>query len=221
MSQLLHGESFQVIDSVGGWSWGYCGHDHYVGYVPDEALGVPVTASHRVTAITAPLFGAADIKAAVIGSLPIGALVAGAVEGDFLATAQGYVHLRHVGQQAADPVAIAETLLGQPYLWGGRGGGGIDCSGLVQLALGLCGIPAPRDSDMQRDSLGETIAEGDALRRGDLIFFPGHVGLMVDETMLIHATAHWMAVAIEPLAEVIARLTPDHAEPVLARKRLA
>jgi len=223
VSQLLHGEGFAVLDIADGWAWGYGLHDHYVGYVPADALGAPLAASHIVDVPNAPVFATADIKAPVVAFWPIGARFASDGEtGDFIATADGYVHARHARPIAApeqDPVAVAERLIATPYLWGGRGGAGIDCSGLVQVALGLCGIVAPRDSDQQQ-ALGAALDADAPLRRGDLLFFPGHVGLMVDAETMIHANAHWMAVTVEPLADVVARLRPAHAEPVIARKRI-
>ena len=222
-SQLLHGEGFAVLDIAGRWAWGYCTHDHYVGYVRADTLGPQTAATHIVTAREAPLFSMPDIKSPALGTLSVGARISGTPEGNFVATPEGHVHLRHVAAidaPADDPVAIAERLLGAPYLWGGRGAGGVDCSGLVQLALGLCGIDCPRDSDQQRAALGAEIGPDAALRRGDILFFPGHVGLMVDAARMIHANAHWMAVTIEPLADVVDRLRPDHEQPVLARKRL-
>ncbi len=223
VSQLAYGEGFAVLDLTGGWAWGKCLHDDYVGYLPDAALGVVEPPTHRVTAPRAPLFAAPDIKAPVVGALSIGALAAGAEAGDFLVTAGGHLHRRHVAPaaaRAADPVEVAERLIGAPYLWGGRGAGGIDCSGLVQRVLGLAGIASPRDSDQQRDALGRALGGDEPPRRGDLVFFPGHVGLMVDADRLIHATAFWMAVAVEPLAAVVARLAPLHADPVSARRRI-
>lgn len=222
VSQLLHGEGFAVLDIADGWAWGYGLHDHYVGYVPAGALGAFGEVSHVVRAVRAPVFATADIKAPVVAFWPIGARFAGTEEGDFIATEEGYVHTRHAGAIAApeaDPVAVAERLIGTPYLWGGRGGDGVDCSGLVQLALGLAGIAAPRDSDQQQ-ALGTALADDAPLRRGDLLFFPGHVGLMVDAETMVHANAHAMAVTIEPLAEIIARLRPAYAEPILARRRM-
>jgi cell wall-associated NlpC family hydrolase len=149
--------------------------------------------------------------------------MAGRVEGSFLRIDEGYVHTRHVAPLDAtedDPVAVAERLVGSPYRWGGRGAEGVDCSGLVQRAFELAGIAAPRDSDMQREQLGEMLPDGVALERGDLVFFPGHVGLMVDGERLIHANAYWMTTMIEPLADLVARLAPTHERPVLARKRI-
>ena len=223
ISQLLHGEGFDLLDRAGGWAWGRCAHDNYVGYVPDAALSPAAAPTHRVTAPSALLFARPDIKAPVIASWPIGARFAAEEAGAFLDTGEGFIHNRHADPvEAVEPdfVRIAERLIGSPYLWGGRGGDGIDCSGLVQLALSFAGIAAPRDSDQQRDTLGDALAEGAPLQRGDLVFFPGHVALMRDAQHIIHANAYWMAVKVEPLADLVARLAPDHDLPILGRRRM-
>ncbi|UAK22947.1 C40 family peptidase [Sphingomonas nostoxanthinifaciens] len=224
VTQLVHGEGFAVLDRVGAWAWGRCLHDDYVGYVPAAALGPVATATHRIDAPLGLVFARPTIKAPALAALPIGArLAAVSDEGDFLRVERGFVHRRHAApldEIENDPVAVAERLIGAPYLWGGRGGDGIDCSGLVQVAFGFAGIAAPRDSDQQRDALGDALTVDEPLRRGDLIFFPGHVGLMVDATHLIHANAYWMAVTVEPLADVVARLQPLHDHPISARRRL-
>lgn len=223
ISQLVHGEGFDMVDEAGGWAWGRCAHDDYVGYVRADTLGPVQTPTHRVTASLALVFANPDIKAPVVKALPIGARIAGQAEGNFLRIDEGYIHERHVAGLDAlesDAVAAAERLIGTPYRWGGRGGDGIDCSGLVQRSLELAGIAAPRDSDMQRDQLGQPLAEDAPLRRGDLIFFPGHVGFMLDEARLLHANAYWMSTVIEPLADVVDRLRPSHAQPITARKRI-
>lgn len=224
-SQLLPGETFHLLDVTGGWAWGFCDHDGYVGYVERAALGVgALAATHHVTARSAPVFAAPDIKSPVRESLPAGSRIAGAVEGDFILTEAGAVHSRHVlpvGDFEDDWVAAAERQIGQPYVWGGRGAGGIDCSGLVQLALGLSGVKVPRDSDLQRESIGDPLREDAPLQRGDVIFFPGHVGIMADAHNLLHANAYWMTTLTEPLADVIARLKATHDQPVLARQRVS
>ncbi len=222
-TQLLRGESFHVLDVTADWAWGFCGHDGYVGYVRRDALDKRDNPSHRVTAIAAPLFSAPDIKSPIVDYWPAGALTAGQEDGKFLACAEGYLHARHVAaidMLEEDWVDVALRYVGAPYVWGGRGVCGVDCSGLVQVALGRCGIPVPRDTDLQREGIGKALAQDAPLRRGDLVFFPGHVGIMADEANLLHANAHWMSTLVEPLADVVARLAPDHAQPILAKRRI-
>jgi cell wall-associated NlpC family hydrolase len=172
--------------------------------------------THVVAVLQAPIHAEPDLQSAVVASLPMGARVSGEERSGFLVTEHGHVPLagvREIGAVEHNPVTVAQRLVGAPYLLGGRSSAGIDCSGLVQLALGLCGIPSPRDSDQQR-VLGTALAEDASLQRGDLIFFEGHVGFMVDEEQLIHATVHAGAVVVEPLADVHAR------NPVQERRRL-
>ena len=220
VSELLLGEGFAVVDVSGNWAWGYAMADHYVGYVPLDALGPLAAPTHIVSAMAALVFADADFKAPVRARLPMGARLRGVEAGDFLTLDDGgHVHLRHVrpaAQAEADPVAVAERLIGAPYRWGGRSGDGLDCSGLVQIALAACGIAAPRDSDQQQ-ALGTMIGADVPLMRGDLVFWPGHVGMMADDAVLVHANAHWMMTVREPLADVIAR----NPLPISARRRLA
>lgn len=222
-SELLFGEVFHVFEFGGRWAWGQCAHDGYVGYVDASLLTHDAPApTHRIAAPQGLVFAEADIKSPVLSVLPLGAQVAvTASEGAFHALATGgFVHDRHVGAltpASGDPVAVAMSFIGTPYRWGGRTRAGIDCSGLVQQALMACGIACPRDSDQQREGLG-TRVEAAALRRGDLVYFPGHVGIMADSTNLLHANAHWMATVIEPLADVVARVTAE--TPILAIKRV-
>lgn len=221
VSQLLRGESFELLDHTGDWAWGRTAHDGYVGYLPASALGAVTSATHRIIVREAFLFERPDIKSPTVALWPIGARFAGRDHHPFIATGSGFIHVRHsapIEAPPVDPVDIASRLLGAPYLWGGRGGGGIDCSGLVQLAWSFAGVDVPRDSDQQR-AIGADIADDAPLQRGDLLFFPGHVGMMVSPRDMIHANAYRMAVTVEPLDDVIARLAPDHARPVLARRR--
>lgn len=218
-SELLQGEPFLAVEIGGDWAWGYCGVDRYVGYVPATAIGPAITPTHRISAASALVFSAADVRSAHVGELPLGALVASrGRDGAFHLTDRGMIHDRHlapVGAGFDDPVEIAERFLGAPYLWGGRTRWGIDCSGLVQVALGAAGIAVPRDSDMQFEAIGAPVATP---RRGDLAFFPGHVGIMIDDRRLLHANAYWMTTVIEPLATVIERSAGD-GRPLTAFKR--
>lgn len=205
VSELLLGEGFDIVDVKAGFALGRSRHDRYVGWAPFAALALPADApSHRVTARRAPVFAGASIKAAVLRELPHGARLNGRMEGAFLALdGGGFVHRRHVENPPANRFAAAALFLGAPYLWGGRTPDGVDCSGMVQAALAAEGIALRRDTDLQREQ-GEAVPFA-ARAPGDLIFFPGHVGLLLDDDRLCHANAHWMSVVIEPLADVVSR----------------
>ncbi len=211
LDQLLFGEAFEVLEERDGFALGQAPRDGYVGFVDVEALSAPVLApTHRVAALRSYLFAEPDIKSAVTGLVSMNALVTTeAVEGRLVRVARGgwiaASHLAEVGSGfASDWAGVAERFRGAPYLWGGRESLGVDCSGLVQQALYACGRACPRDTDQQR-TLGAEV-ERAALRRGDLVFWPGHVGIMLDGARLLHANAWHMAVAVEPLAEAIVRI---------------
>lgn len=224
-SELLFGEGFALLDLTGGWAWGYCLADHYVGYLSADALAAPIAPTHRVHAIEAMLHSAPDAASGGPAVLPRGAQVMGEPEGEWLATAHGYLPmgaLIEVGAEHDDPASVAEQLIGSPYVWGGRTAKGIDCSGLVQLAWSAAGIQLPRDSDLQLASLGsdKDVAVAD-LARGDLVFFPGHVGIMADHNTIVHASRQWMEVRAEALAEVAKRSAAKGNDvPVSGTKRL-
>lgn len=225
VSSLMHGEEFAVLDVAGEWAWGYCLHDDYLGYLRFADLGDDFTATHMVSAPATLLVATPSIKAPVLARYPMGAqIVCGDASkcGSFLACEGGWipvVHLAEPGQVEGSPADLAEKLVGVPYSWGGRSGNALDCSGLVQLVFGLKGIKAPRDADMQQAGFGEELSEDEALQRGDLVFFPGHVGIMADESNLIHSNGAAMAVSIESLEAATARFA-EHVKPVLARKRV-
>ena len=213
-TEALHGEGVVVYDEAGGWAWAQLARDDYVGYLPVAALGEPVEPTHRVAALRTHAYPAASIKRPPRLALSLGALLrVEAHEGDFAVTADGlHIYARHlspIGQWETDFVAIAERFLETPYLWGGRTSEGADCSGLVQSALGAAGIKAPRDSDMMEAALGSPAPVDEALahlRRGDLIFWKGHVGVMRDARTLLHANGWHMKAASEPLAEARSRV---------------
>src|SRR4051812_22130397 len=222
-SELLWGEAVTVYERKNGWAWVQAAKDGYVGYVQDSALTAPFAADARISAVLAPLFSAASIKAPLRDLLPLNAEVQrGRLEGDYHEIADGcYVHYRHLtglDEHSTDFVAVAERFAGVPYVWGGKSFSGLDCSGLIQTALQACGITCPRDTDMQQAALGETISTAD-LQRGDLVFWKGHVGVMQNPTHLLHANGFHMQVASELLVEAVMRIEKI-AGPVVAIKRL-
>lgn len=227
-TEALYGETAILYDEADGWAWVQLERDHYVGYLPADTLSSAIREeTHRVKALGTFLYPQADIKSPPMAHLSINSSLAIAESDEkFSRTAGGaFVMTRHIaekGRFARDFVDVAEQLEGTPYLWGGRTRVGLDCSGLVQVSLEAAGIACPRDSDMQQNELGAEVLIPDTLEgfeRGDLVFWKGHVGIMIDGVMLLHANAHHMAVAVETLPEVVER-NNRAGSPVTAIRRL-
>jgi cell wall-associated NlpC family hydrolase len=226
-TEALHGERVTVYDTnEEGWSWAQLAADGYVGWLPTNALAAPgPAATHRVAVPRTLAFPGPSIKLPPVATFSLGCRIAVArTEEPFAVTSSGYVPARHLAPlDATEPdfVAVAERFLDVPYLWGGKTSLGIDCSGLVQVALTAAGIACPRDSDMQERALGAAIAAEPAdLRRGDLVFWKGHVAIVRDGATLLHANAFHMAVAAEPIAAAVARIAAA-GSPVTAIRRMA
>ncbi|TNF19250.1 MAG: NlpC/P60 family protein [Rhodobacteraceae bacterium] len=239
---VLH-EVFEALEIGETWVFGAAARDGYVGYIRRAALAeaAPIRPTHVVAARQSYLAPVPVLKNSE-EMLPISfgtALELGATHesGRWAEVAQlraapeghktsytAYVpmaHLRPLAQAEADPVAVAERFLGVPYHWGGNSGFGIDCSGLVQAACLACAIPCPGDSDLQEAALGRTLPPDAALQRGDLLFWKGHVAWVAGPDLLLHANAHHMAVAREPLAAALARIEAQGDGQVTRRARLA
>ncbi|UVC15621.1 C40 family peptidase [Mesorhizobium onobrychidis] len=218
-TQLLFGDDVLVFEDVEGWAWIQAERDGYVGYVADTVLSARAHApTHVVSVPRTFLYPGPDLRLPLSGQLSMGSAVtvAGAAETRgthyaLLSSGETVIsgHLRPLNKPAADYVAVAETFLGTPYLWGGTSGFGIDCSGLVQLAMHVAGRQVLRDSDMQAATIGEPLEAGPdfaELRRGDLVFWKGHVAIMTDPETMIHANGHTMLVSREGFKEALARI---------------
>lgn len=228
-TQALKGERVTIYDRNGeGWAWGQLAVDGYVGWLPDSALAAPAAApTHRIAALRTFAFPGPSIKVPPLETLLMGSAIAvSREEASFVVTHEGWFvpkqHAAPLDHVEPDYVAVAERFLGTPYLWGGKSSLGIDCSGLVQVALNAAGVACPRDSDMQLAALGRVLddSERQQLRRGDLIFWKGHVAIVRDAETIVHANAFHMATAIETTRDAIARIKTGGSD-VLAIKRLS
>jgi len=230
-TQLLMGEPFTVFEEDGeGYAWGQSGWDGYVGYVASEALGpAEPQPTHRVAVVRTYVYPGPSLKLPTDNCLSMNALVCvrGVENGYAQLSSGGFVHAGHLalaGEWEPDFVAIAERFLHTPYLWGGKTSIGLDCSALVQMALMATGVVAPRDSDMQEMALGVPVAFDESLsglRRGDLVFWKGHVGILRDAETFIHANGHHMAVATESLRSARDRIRDKSFGPMTSVRRLS
>lgn len=229
-TEALSGELVQVYERHEGWAWGQLSGDGYVGYLPDDCLRADAPMpTHRVNALRTFLYPGPSIKLPPLAALSLNAGVAVVEQkGDFGVLADGgHVFLKHLAAlDSFEPefVAVAERFLGVPYLWGGKTSLGLDCSGLTQLALATAGIASPRDSDMLEAALGTAVAFDDSLsglKRGDLVFWKGHVGILTDPDTLLHANGYTMTVFSEPLREARDRILTKSFGAITGIKRLA
>lgn len=229
-TELLMGEEVRVFERENGWAWVQAVDDGYVGYLPEATLRGVTTATHVVTVPRTFVYSGPDLRFPTRTALSMGARLTITGEAEtrgtrYLLLADGGAlvasHLRPVfDPPAIDYVSVAALFLETPYLWGGKSGFGIDCSGLVQLAMRMAGLRAPRDSDMQASRLGVPI-DRTALERGDLVFWKGHVAIMEDETSMIHANGHTMTVARETLEAAIERIGWLYGAPTGYRRPVA
>ena len=230
-TQALYGETMIVYAAdEEGWAWGQLRNDSYVGYVPSEALREDARRpTHRVRVPRTFVYPAPDVKTPPVMSLPLGAELCIAGARDEFAEIQGlgFVWAGHLAAHdvfEADFVAVAERFLHVAYLWGGKTFAGLDCSGLIQIALAACGVGAPRDTDLMAQAVGEEISIGDdlaGLRRGDLVFWKGHIGVMRDARTLLHANGHHMMVVSEPLRQARDRIREKSFGAITTVRRLA
>lgn len=230
-TQFLRGDEILVFDETADWVWAQAAHDNYVGYIAKNAVGTAETRlTHRVCVPCTFLYPGPDLKYPRAGELSLGAAVAIVDFAETRGTAYGLLpsgeavvaaHLRPTDEKAEDFVSVAETLLHTPYLWGGVSGFGIDCSGLVQLSMRMAGRNVPRDTDMQATGVGSSITPGpdfSGLRRGDLVFWKGHVAIMTDAENIIHASGHSMMVSREGLAGAVTRIGYLYGGPTVFRR---
>ncbi len=227
-TEVLFGDMVHVYEEKGGWAWVQLSRDRYVGYIPSDTLSKKIVKpTHRVRSVGTFVYPSASIKTPPIAHLSLNTELAVSEYGEEFSQLKtgGFVVTRHIApldRFAKDFVEVAERFIGTPYLWGGRTRVGIDCSGLVQVSLEAAGFHPPRDTDMQQNEVGTSVLvpeDLEGLRRGDLIFWKGHVGIMTDGIMMLHANAHHMSTVVETLPEAAKRIAQSNG-PIVAIKRL-
>lgn len=227
-TQLLCGQDVLVFERREGFAWVQALDDGYVGYIKDVALeSADGTLTHQVTAPRTFVYPAADLRSPPVAALSLGSRLA--IVGRAQTRGTDYAllknggaviraHITEMKRKADDYVSVAESLLRTPYLWGGASAFGIDCSGLVQSSMRMAGKAVLRDSDMQAATIGKQLKAKDDLRRGDLVFWKGHVAIMTDSENIIHANGASMDVRLEPLREAVARISRLYGEPTVMRR---
>ncbi len=224
-SQLIFGEAFDADRVDKNWIFGTSLVDGYKGYVKKSEMRLMSTAATHFTDVPlthiypSPSFKTRPvIELSFLSRLEIDE--AQQQNGFVKVSRLGWIFAQHVKQlrdmKGTDIVETAQRFVETPYLYGGRTAKGIDCSGLVQLSLLRSGLPiCPRDSDQQQSAIGTALPDDAPLKRGDIVFFPGHVGIMTDDKNMINATARYMKVVVEPLEKAI-----KAGNKILAVKRL-
>ena len=222
--QLIYGSKVKYFSAAKGWAFIQNTYDNYVGYVPESTIASETQKTHIVTAPLAHVFMEPNIKSKNIEILPLAARVSGEMIGNgFLETELGWIsvsQLKRKTELSKDPVEVSKLLQNAPYLWGGNTTLGIDCSGLIQISLLLCGIDCPGDSDQQMNTLGQNIDIGSPRKKGDILFWKGHVAWALNERQILHANAYHMATVIEEANEAIERIKKQDNNSVIAHKRL-
>ena len=225
--ELIFGQRFKIYREENGWALGRVvplisptDRPTYVGWVSQDTLSAEQTdAGHFVSVLSAPLFTRPDLKSTIAMSAPLGApLTVSLEDGKYRRVGDGLWiderHARPISDRFSNYLDVARLYLGQPYVWGGNGSRGIDCSGLIQMSLAVCGIDCPRDADQQEQALGRTV-EWDpsdptpSLHVGDILFWPGHVGFYSAKDRLLHANATHMGVVEEPLGPALQRMSAN------------
>lgn len=214
----LFGETVEIFDNH--LEWVYCKllTDNYYGWIKKKNLGHLKPVTHRVVSPRSFLLKKKDIKSTCINYLPLGAqlsiktVINDWAEVDLNKDVKNKIayipskHISNINSSIKDWVSTAESLIGTPYKWGGRDSIGLDCSALLQLSYQTYGQNIPRNTIDQVMLQKEKVNDINELDRGCVIFWEGHVGIMIDKFNCVHANAFHMKTVIEPLDDIINRM---------------
>ncbi len=221
-TECLYGEKVEILDKYQEWVYCKLNTDNYCGWIQKNSLGQLKKITHRVINKSSFIYRETNPKSEILLRIPMGARLA--VENIKSNWAQtfliinnkmqvGYVPSGHIvdnDNKVNDWVKIAQTLEGTPYRWGGRDTLGIDCSALLQLSYQTYGQNIPRNTSEQVNLKKNTLTNLNNLKRGCVVFWPGHVGIMIDKVNCIHANSFHMKTVTEPLFDIINRMDKDH-----------